>query len=126
MEVSGSCPRSSEVAEEARLVEVDAQQLRELVEITITTPMPDLNPISTESEMKEPTNPRRSAPGRGGPPTSTANVSAAAMSGAHAAAGRDAAELGAGEDGDGRRGADAQRPRAADESVDHHRHDGGV
>ena len=76
---------------------------------TITRPIPALKPVSTESEMKLPMKPRRSA--RRGE-----------QDGAHqhgerprrrdqlrrAAAGRHPAELGAGEDRDGRGGADAQ------------------
>jgi len=47
-----------DVVKEGALLEVDAEDLGQLSTM-ITTPMPALNPISTGSEMKLATNPRR-------------------------------------------------------------------
>ena len=94
---------------------------------TITRPMPDLNPVSTGSEMKFATKPSRSTDAATSmAPISTASVAPAAISVAGVAVGRHAAEFGGDEDRDRRGRADAERARRAEQRVDHHRHERGV
>ena len=94
---------------------------------TMTSPMPALKPISTGSEIKFATNPRRSRQAnKSAVPTSSVNVAEAAQQGCGIATGHDLAQLSGGQDRQGCRRTDAEHARAAEHSVDHHGHQGGI
>ncbi len=90
----------------------------------ITSPMPDLKPASTGSEMKLATKPRRSSEASTSmAPTRIARVAPAIARSAALAVRHRLTEAGCRQNRDRRRRADAQRPRCAQQSVDHHRHE---
>ena len=94
---------------------------------TITRPMPDLKPVSTGSEMKEATNPRRrsdASPSR--TPTSTDSVAAAAMSAAASPPGAARPSSAAVRMAIVVVVLTLERSRRSQQGIDDHRHDGGV
>ena len=89
--------------------------------------MPALKPISTGSEMKLATKPRRSSEASTRiAPTSNGEGGGGGEQRGWIAVRQRQRQIGAGEDGEGGGRADAERPRGAEERVYHHRHERGV
>ena len=94
---------------------------------TMTRPIPALKPVSTGSEIRLATTPRRNRPASSrNAPTKSARVADAVSSAAGVAAGGHLAEDADRQDGDGRGGRHAQGAGCAHDGIHHQRDERGV
>ena len=125
IEVCGQVVRhGDQVPEEARLLDVNAEQLRDLVH---DDHQADAGLEAGEHGFGNEVGDKPEPQQRGAAPAWRRRGSQASrrppISSAGTAAGHRLTELGCCENGDRRRGADAQRPRGAQQRVDDHRHE---